>query len=331
MKRDVTIDVVKGVAIWLMVLAHSNLNSSILSTYINAFHMPVFFFVSGFFYKRRSLKESLVKDFKSLVQPYIWGSIFALLFCWISPYLHPELYPEIKSFIDIYIHAFIGFFIMDDTVTSYSFLPLGPLWFLPALFFSKCYFNMTMLITENKFLRLFIIGISVGLYFLCRQFNLFSLDSAFLSVPFLFLGYYYKKNFEFFLRKKIYILVIAGFLFLLLAPYNGIVNVDAGMYGKNLFLFYLNAVFGILFLFSIIQIFRLEKLKYVSLVGEYSIIVLIFHLYMIQLFKVGITVLGYNVHNLHIGVSFIISLLVIYLNIPLIKVISRKFSYVIGR
>ena len=331
MKRDVTIDVVKGVAIWLMVFAHSNLNSSIVSTYINAFHMPVFFFVSGFFYKKRSLKESLVKDLKSLMQPYVWGSIFALFFCWLSPSLHPELYPGIKSFIDIYIHALIGFFLMDDNVTSYSFLPLGPLWFLPALFFSKCFFNITMLVSENKFIRLFIISLSIGLYFLCNQFNLFSLDSAFLSVPFLFLGCYYKKNYGFFLNNKSYYLPIVGFCFLLITPYNGSVNVDAGIYGKNIFLFYLNALLGILFLFSVVQSLNLEKLKYVSLIGEYSIVVLIFHLYIIQLCKMGVTMLGYNVHNLHVGVSFIISLLVIFLHIPLIKIINRKFSYIIGR
>lgn len=108
--------------------------------------MPIFFFASGLFIKQKNLKTHLVKDFKALLQPYFICSLLALSICWISPMLHPELYPGINTFFDIFKHAIIGIFIMEDKVTNYSFLPYGPLWFLPSLFIARLFFQLVIII-----------------------------------------------------------------------------------------------------------------------------------------------------------------------------------------
>ena len=82
MKRDVTIDFAKGIAICFMVLAHSYTNYSNscgITTLINSFHMLFFFICSGMlskmtFTKNGQLSFDVKKKLKSLILPYcIWG------------------------------------------------------------------------------------------------------------------------------------------------------------------------------------------------------------------------------------------------------------------
>lgn len=49
--RNTTISIVKGICIILMVIGHSGC-PELLHDFIYLFHMPVFFFVSGYFCKR---------------------------------------------------------------------------------------------------------------------------------------------------------------------------------------------------------------------------------------------------------------------------------------
>jgi len=48
--RVVYIDLFRGVGVLLMILGHLGLGKA-FDHYIHAFHMPMFFFVSGFFFK----------------------------------------------------------------------------------------------------------------------------------------------------------------------------------------------------------------------------------------------------------------------------------------
>lgn len=82
MKRNIEIDIVKGIAIILMVVGHAAINDN----FIYLFHMSVFFMAAGFFYKEKvsedfsSVKNYVIKKFKSLWLPYaLWTAIFSLL------------------------------------------------------------------------------------------------------------------------------------------------------------------------------------------------------------------------------------------------------------
>ena len=75
------IDALKGFGIVLVVFAHHSLPVA-LDTYIFSFHMPLFFFISGFLFDFEKYAESaanFVKGrFRSLIVPYFF---FALLTC----------------------------------------------------------------------------------------------------------------------------------------------------------------------------------------------------------------------------------------------------------
>ena len=50
--RSITVDIAKGLGIFLVVWGHCLHNNNVLHDVIYLFHMPLFFFLSGFFIKR---------------------------------------------------------------------------------------------------------------------------------------------------------------------------------------------------------------------------------------------------------------------------------------
>lgn len=80
--RDKSISMTKGVAILLMVLVHARF-SHYGDTYINMFHMPLFFFMSGYCFKDSYLDDFrgyLWKRVKGAYWPFVkWGLFFLLL------------------------------------------------------------------------------------------------------------------------------------------------------------------------------------------------------------------------------------------------------------
>ena len=81
-KRDKTISIVKAIGIILMVVGHSGCPKW-LHDYIYMFHMPLFFFCSGYFFKPvaqlSQLKDFIIKRIKKLYFPFVKWSLFFLL------------------------------------------------------------------------------------------------------------------------------------------------------------------------------------------------------------------------------------------------------------
>ena len=80
--RDEIWDVMKGIGIFLMVLGHSG-SPSFLRVFVYAFHMPLFFMISGLLIKQVYFDNKisfLKKRVKSLYLPCVkWSIIFILL------------------------------------------------------------------------------------------------------------------------------------------------------------------------------------------------------------------------------------------------------------
>lgn len=60
-KRDASFDVLKGIGISLVLVAHSL--GGYIHTFAYSFHMPLFFLVAGYFFKQRGGKEAFALDF----------------------------------------------------------------------------------------------------------------------------------------------------------------------------------------------------------------------------------------------------------------------------
>lgn len=63
-ERDLSFDIAKGIAIFLMVIGHTSI-PKIANTWIYSFHMPLFFFVSGVFFNLKNIQSGV---FSSLLK-----------------------------------------------------------------------------------------------------------------------------------------------------------------------------------------------------------------------------------------------------------------------
>lgn len=133
MKRDATFDILKGLAIVSVIIGHSRFPYEI-EHFIASFHMPVFFFVSGYFFKIRDLRTEWGNDRKRILVPYLFTcAILIIVSLCISLLSGPNWTPVLDQLVTCTIggHPLIAIPIYG------KILNLGPLWFLLALTFIR--------------------------------------------------------------------------------------------------------------------------------------------------------------------------------------------------
>lgn len=133
-KRNITIDIMKGLLIILMVAGHAQVP---IHRFIYLFHMPAFFLISGWLYKSTGngglffIKRKL----KGLYKPYVKWNLICLAILIAFPILqqHDVALPNTLGSISasvIKIFAFRGRTILSDTS-----------WFVYVLFFATIIYN----------------------------------------------------------------------------------------------------------------------------------------------------------------------------------------------
>ena len=200
MPRKIYVDIVKFIGIALVVLGHNAVlqetNDSYLYNLTYAFHMPLFFFLSGcFISEQKGLKEQLFSKFDSLLKPYIVISILLI----------------IKNLLEgsLTINYMAGLLYGNGLTIEWI-----PMWFLTHLFIASMvsYAILRMVFSHItvEFLKLaFIFGmLYVGVFYIkafwlgdalyFRDSNLlglpFSFDILLVTVPYLLLGHMYRKS-----------------------------------------------------------------------------------------------------------------------------------------
>lgn len=161
MKREriEEIDIIKAIAIVLMVLGHSGFR---YTSYIFMFHMAVFFIASGYTYKPESsdsfenLKKSTLKKLKRLWLPFfLWNTLFTLLNNWliqINFYTdNPELFAYTDSIVIMNMSAIAHYMSPGEMAARilehFLFIDVtaiaAPIWFLKTLFHISFLFTLT--------------------------------------------------------------------------------------------------------------------------------------------------------------------------------------------
>lgn len=153
--RDCSVSMTKGVAIILMVMVHARF-SHFGDAFINMFHMPLFFFMSGYCFKVSYLdnfKKFALKRIKGAYLPFVKYGLLFLLFHNVFFYLN--IYNSdygfrgdvsyLYSFVDYLKHAFR----IVTTLSGVEHL-LGGYWFLHSYFVAAFISFATIWIFRNK-------------------------------------------------------------------------------------------------------------------------------------------------------------------------------------
>lgn len=187
-QRSILIDVVRGMAISLVVVGHTNEGllhrgwwgaSTIgqrMDQGIYAFHMPVFFFVSGIFLcsgvNKRGMAEYTLEKLRTMIYPYVvWSVIYVFARLLFAKYM---MVPRLTA----------GEFVASLLSGHYS-------WFLPTLFVAVM---AGMLLRKVPFWLLFALSWIAQLYVPVT--GAVDIDFAIRHLPFLVLGMWVGLEFE---------------------------------------------------------------------------------------------------------------------------------------
>ena len=308
------IDIAKGIGILLVVYGHCQ-PPPLIEKFVYAFHMPLFFFISGFLFRHKagSFHRFIKGKVKRLLIPYFVFSLISIP----MQYLRFRA-GEVDSF--NMEQLFFNFFNLNGSVI-YNI----PLWFLMCLFVCM---NLFYFISQLKWViqLLILIPLSLFSYYLSLHYIRlpFSVDIAFYALIFVFLGYQSKKLlFAFQKQKKVVLFIIfltSGFVTYLFSTMHGRISMGA-MVIENPFYFFFAALTGICMVFSLSILIKFNTpLVYF---GKNSLAILVNHFYVLSFFGVILTVTGiknYMFENYLALTSIIYFVFYLFLSFPANKV-----------
>lgn len=190
MNRDDVMDTAKGIAIISIVLGHS-LPNSIAKNILYSFHVPLFFFISGYFQNSTDVKKIALKRLRQLSTPYL---VTVLCMAVLSTLLNLGNYnieEHAVNLKDIFISSVYAAGM--DVTSPFFVLQIGAIWFLPALLLSSvCLAWVTEKINRRALL---IIGFAVICYWLSKELWLpFSILAIPFCTIFMLMGYWVRRN-----------------------------------------------------------------------------------------------------------------------------------------
>ncbi|NLG05003.1 MAG: acyltransferase family protein [Clostridia bacterium] len=341
------LDQAKGIGIMLVVLAHlSNrlyVGNDLLAIWINSFHLPIFFIVSGylFFLKgdaKRPFAELLKHKAAGLLYPYLaFSGVYIMIdLIYLSVTTH-EL--PLKPAVSVLFRVFSGW-------------GIGTLWFLPVLFLCELLFWI-MKRPNSKWIVFILLlccavtGSFAGTYINAHfsekgpmlQALIYRLGNlaarCLISVVFMGIGFFYATYEEWMMQKTTKVSrIIIGMILLTItvcmAGLHGEINLRIALI-DHIWIYYLSGTMGTM---ALLFIFReLKGLKWLSFVGVNSLIIMATHepfmvMDLIQwiLMKAGImnTVVAHS--YLHVVIAFFLTMIV---EIVLILLINRYVGFLL--
>ena len=259
------LDVLRGIAIILMIMGHIGFGY-IFDKYIHVFHMPIWFFISGWFFKAKEDEKigKLIKKYaKSLLAPYvIWGILQYPIWLLLCRTPEDDIWEPLRNLFWTNTNPWIIIMIVV---------------FISAC---GCYWNRVV------------------------SFRLpWALDTAFVALGFVALGYYLHQEMKRKIVQKAFnftlpICVIAFFINGILGLLNGYVNMRVGTYGIVL-VFWFNAIIAILvywngsrLLYQYMEVRKHKGLNWIQEIGKNSIVYLCLNQLVILVLSKILIVLG---------------------------------------
>ena len=296
-KRDVVLDIAKGIGIFCVVLGHCNM---LAVKFVSLFHMPLFFIIAGYFTNLKNSETivSLLKFCKKRL--FLLGGtfiacnlIFLLLhnfFCDINIYTNNELFLQTAEGLKWgLIEPFSKTEIMQKSlwtvILARSEQLGGATWFLRSLLFSSVifmvcgYLKKFIKLSDNYFYALLLLlSFCATLLLHNLNINVYSIGSTFFAIFFLTVGNIIKKYSLNNVSNKIFI--ISFIILLLILSLNHKHNFSANEY-SNIFEYSLSGICGYYFVYYIST--KIKEFKNIALIfsylGQHTLSILCLHLF----------------------------------------------------
>ena len=318
------IDLAKGMCIMLVVVFHIFAYYQIsmpAGYFFRAFRMPLYFFLSGVFFKTYgSFGNFLRKKTNKLLIPFVF------------------FYLTLSVFISIFLYKYFGIVIekaknfdilpaLTEFITRENF-PNSPLWFLLCLFEVNLLFFLCHSIAykfKNSQRILIALTMSLGMFgllFSLLKVNLpMFIDSSMTSLPFFMMGYLTSRQTSLLKPNKLdkywAYLIIACFAFVFIFAAHHVsykMNSFGGIAYLTLYPCGFFGTIGIMYLAK-----RLNHLPLVSYWGRYSIMILVTHRIVYQVFSPLAIHLSGGVNTGTVLVNMVMTMLSYLLLIPIMK------------
>ena len=287
-KRIEYIDIARGIGILLVVMGHNDFAaiSPFAHKVIYSFHMPLFFFLSGYFLKTAiGFWDFFKKRFNTIMKPYFF-TIFLIYFFSIS-------------FGKMGFQTAIARIIKSVYGTGY-YLDWVQLWFLPHLFVASLYaflFYAVMRRVDSRWLRWLVLLLTLGMASLFLQrfypfsFSIFGKDYELFGLPFsldllLLSGFFFILGSEarqltsesFF--SNVFVLIGTGALMILMNLFfSARIDFNTRLY-ESFVINTIEAIIGIVFVLALSRQIELHThwlASFFKYCGKISLILLLFH------------------------------------------------------
>lgn len=132
------LDVYKGFGMVFVVIGHIYLND-IIYNWLYSFHMPLFFFASGYVYKQKDIKNDFANRIYSVVIPYFSFGLLVLLY-WLL------LERRFRYSSQTTLQAITSLFLGQANLLDFNI----HMWFLPCFFVTVVLYNVLKNLLDNR-------------------------------------------------------------------------------------------------------------------------------------------------------------------------------------
>jgi len=320
------IDFLKGVGIFLVVWGHTMFPRSV---YIYSFHMPLFFFLSGFLHKYKPILQFIIRKINTVYIPYAIFTVLSWLF-----YLMRQLARQ--SYNGLGEHFFKLSSLITGTADNGG---NNPIWYLTCILVVSIAFLLISRIKNPRLRFGIVLNASFIGYLLSATGPIlyFNIDIAFTGIVFYYLGYIVKqRNFLCYAdssRKwfRIVTIILAEIAHIQTAYLNTRVasirqvNMAGNLLG-NYFLFYLSAFLGI-FVYVTIG-YRVQCIRVFNFLGMNSLLILATHKPLLLLFNIHA---GKYLNTQSEWYGLAATLVVLAFSVPVTIFVNRKAPFLIGK
>lgn len=316
-KRIEFIDLCKGICILLVVMSHILLFYQVTEypakEMLTTFRMPLYFFLSGIFFKSYAVKTFLLKKVNNLLIPFLFFYVTTGLL--LPQFLFHAFGHRMEwmSSGDFYQEM------MSQYVTEA--FPNISIWFLFCLFLLNLLFLLVLKVCRSLTPAVIALGLAIGccgLYMSWAGIGLpFYLDTTFTAFPLFIVGYLLRRHSN--ILQKGLPLFMLPLVLLILWRFAEFTD-----YRTNLIPIYSAYLCAFAGISAVVCIgFWLKRLPFISYIGRYSIIVLCTHALVYQAIHALLRLLVVT-HYLHVW-NFSLTMLSYLIIIPLFK---RYLPYV---